>query len=164
MVPNSVDAKRLILQAMHDHPLAGPLGVSKTLKAISSSVVWQRAAQDLIASTFDTVLAVNSTPLTPLTGLLQLLIVPPSPWHTITTDYITGLPLTPDGRDTIAVFVAKLTKYACAVPSDGVKMYVLLVVQHEDLSPVIDFRAGILCSPTPSTSNLLGIRWSCKAS
>lgn len=36
VVPHSMDTKRLILQAMHDPPLPGHLGVTKTLKAISS--------------------------------------------------------------------------------------------------------------------------------
>ena len=47
VVPDSVDTKRLILQAMHDHPLAGHLGVTKTLKAISSRFLWKNAAKEV---------------------------------------------------------------------------------------------------------------------
>ena len=43
VVPNSADTKRMILQAMHDHPLAGHLGVTKTIKAISSRFYWHNA-------------------------------------------------------------------------------------------------------------------------
>ena len=43
-------------------------------------------------------------------GLLQPLEVPPCPWHTVTTDYMTGLPKTAKGNTAIVVFVDKLTK------------------------------------------------------
>ena len=70
--------------------------------------------------------------------------MPPDAWHTVTTDYITGLPLTPKGNYAIAVFVDKLTKYVYAVPCnekanavDWANMYVEHVVQYEGLSAVI---------------------------
>ena len=34
VVPKSADTKRLVLQAFHDHPMAGHCGVTKTLKAV----------------------------------------------------------------------------------------------------------------------------------
>ena len=34
VVPDSTDTKRLILEAFHDHPMAGHFGLTKTLKAI----------------------------------------------------------------------------------------------------------------------------------
>ena len=78
------------------------------------------------------------------TGLLQPLDVPPHAWHTVTTDYITGLPRTPKGNNAIAVFVDKLTKYVHAVPCkdtstavDWADMYVEHVVQHEGLCTTI---------------------------
>ena len=78
------------------------------------------------------------------TGLLQPLDVPPFAWHTVTTDYITGLPTTPKGNNAIAVFVDKLTKYVYAVPCkdtstavDWASMYPEHVVQPEGLSIVI---------------------------
>ena len=43
MVPNSADTKRLILQAFHDHPMAGHCGVTKTPKAIKSRFFWPNA-------------------------------------------------------------------------------------------------------------------------
>ena len=74
-------------------------------------------------------------------GLLQPLNVPPYAWHTVTTDYITGLPLTPKGNNAISVFVDKLTKYVYAVPCnekssavDWANMYVEHVVQHCGMS------------------------------
>ena len=45
--PYSVDTKRLILQAFHDHPMAGHLGVTKTLKAINSRFYWLHADREV---------------------------------------------------------------------------------------------------------------------
>ena len=47
VMPNSADTKRLILEAMHDHPLAGHLGVTKTIKAINSRFFWRNAHQEV---------------------------------------------------------------------------------------------------------------------
>ena len=50
-------------------------------------------------------------------GLLQPLPVPEHPWHTITMDFITSLPNTPDGKDTVVVFVDKLTEMCHLYPT-----------------------------------------------
>ena len=102
------------------------------------------------------------------TGLLQPLDVPSFAWHTVTTDYMTGLPVTADGHNAIAVFVDKLTKYVYAVPCndtsdvvDWADMYVQHVVQHEGLSHVIISDRGPQfhnkCNVALSTC--LGISW-----
>ena len=50
-------------------------------------------------------------------GLLQPLPIPPHPWHTVTTDFITCLPTTSKGHDAVLVFVDKLTKMTHLVPT-----------------------------------------------
>ena len=145
VVPASADTKRLILQAFHDHPMGGHFGYTKTCKAIKSRFHWpllDREVGDYIRACPSC--QVQTTHPSKPAGLLQPLEVPPYAWHTVTTDYITGLPLTPKGNNAVAVFVDKLTKYVYAVPckdtSDAVdwaNMYVEHVVQHEGLSSVI---------------------------
>ena len=147
VVPNSADTKRLILEAFHGHPMAGHFGVTKTLKSITTRFYWpnaEREVRDYVRNCSSCQLQ-TTHPSKPA-GLLQPLDVPPYAWHTITTDYITGLPCTPKGNNAIAVFVDKLTKYVYAVPctdksiSDAVdwaNMYIEHVVQHEGLSNVI---------------------------
>ena len=125
--------------------MAGHLGVTKTLKAINSRFYWLHADQevrDYIRNCPSC--QVQTTHPNKPSGLLQPLDVPPYAWHTVTTDYITGLPLTPKGNNAIIVFVDKLTKYVYAVPCneksnavDWANMYVEHVVQHEGLSAVI---------------------------
>ena len=117
MVPDSADTKRMILQAMQDHPLAGHLGVTKTIKAISSRFHWRNAHLEVCYYIRHCPSCqLQTTPPAKPTGLLQPLDVPPFAWHTVTTDYITGLPCTAPGHNAIAVFVDKLTKYVYAVP------------------------------------------------
>ena len=127
--------------------MAGHLGVTKTLKAINSRFYWLHADQevrDYIRNCPSC--QVQTTRPTKPSGLLQPLDVPPYACHTVTTDYITGLPLTPKAITliTIAVFVDKLKKYVYAVPCnvqsnavDWATIYVEHVVQHEGLSAVI---------------------------
>ena len=145
VVANSTDTKRVILEAFHGHPMAGHFGVTKTLKSITTRFYWpnvEREVRDHVRNCSSCQLR-TTHPSKPA-GLLQPLDVPPYAWHTVTTDYITGLPCTPEGNNAIAVFVDKLTKYVYELPctdkSDAVdwaNMYVEHVVQHEILSIVI---------------------------
>ncbi|KAA6427324.1 MAG: hypothetical protein FRX49_01989 [Trebouxia sp. A1-2] len=47
VVPDSSDTKKLILQAFHDHPMAGHFGVRKTLAAINSRFYWPFADREV---------------------------------------------------------------------------------------------------------------------
>ena len=49
-------------------------------------------------------------------GMLQLLEVPEWKWERITMDFVTGLPRSPRGYDSIWVIVDKLTKSAHFLP------------------------------------------------
>ena len=117
VTPNSAGIKRLVLKAMHDHPLAGHLAVTKTIKAIDNRFFWRNAHQqvcDHIRHCCRCQLQTSNT--SKPTALLQPLDVPPFAWHTVITDLITGLPVTADGHNATAVFIDKLIKYVYAVP------------------------------------------------
>jgi hypothetical protein len=49
-------------------------------------------------------------------GLLQSLSMPKWKWEEISMDFITGLPITPKGNDSIWVIVDRLTKLADFLP------------------------------------------------
>ena len=99
VVPKSADTKRLILQAFHDHPMAGHYDVTKTLKAVKGRFYWPHADAEVRNYIRNCPSCqVQTTHSAKPAGLLQPLDVPPYAWHTVTTDYITGLPLTPKGH------------------------------------------------------------------
>lgn len=50
-----------------------------------------------------------------LPGLLQTLLVPPFPWHTMSLDFVEGFPKS-NGFDVILVVIDKLTKYGHFLP------------------------------------------------
>lgn len=71
---------------------------------------------------------------------MQPIEVLPCCWHTVTKDYITGLPTTDNCNTAIAVFIDKLTKYfylfACSKEStaeDWANMFVDLAYVHHGL-------------------------------
>ena len=52
-------------------------------------------------------------------GLLQPLPVPEELWQTITVDFVTALPMTEAGYDTLLVVVDKLSKMCHLLPTDA---------------------------------------------
>ena len=86
--------------------MAGQYGVTKTLKAVKSRFYRPNAdaeVRNYISNCSSC--QVQTTHSAKPAGLLQPLDVPLYAWHTVTTDYITGLPLAPKGNNAIAVFV-----------------------------------------------------------
>jgi hypothetical protein len=66
-------------------------------------------------------------------GLLQPLPIPASPWYSVSTDFITGLPVTKAGFDKISVWVCRLTKMAHFAPcykTDSAQETAQLFVQN----------------------------------
>ena len=81
---------------MDNHPLAGHLGVTKTIKAISFSIIPAEEVSDYIRHCPGCQLQTTHIHNPP--GLLQPLGVAPHAWHAVTTDYIIGLPSRADGH------------------------------------------------------------------
>jgi hypothetical protein len=66
-------------------------------------------------------------------GLLQPLLVPVKPWHTVTFDFIVKLPKTSRGNDSVCVFVDKLTKmvhFVACKEAVSAKEFAVLYVDH----------------------------------
>ena len=81
-------------------------------------------------------------------GLLNPLPVPPEPWHTVTMDFITDLPLSSTYGsttwDSILVVVDKLTKMAHYIPvqktmsvADFIEVFIRDVVKHHGMPEVL---------------------------
>ena len=117
VVPDNKDIKRRIMSEFHDSVYAGHLGVRKTVKNITRYFTWPNiwADTESYIAHCPSCQVNKGKPQKPY-GQLQPNEVPPYPWHTVTTDYVTGLPLTADKHDAIAVFVDALTKYIIIAP------------------------------------------------
>ncbi|WVZ77328.1 LOW QUALITY PROTEIN: hypothetical protein U9M48_025207 [Paspalum notatum var. saurae] len=110
------EAHQAVLLALHSSGLGGHSGVTATYQKIKDLFAWPNMKNDIkdyIAAC--TVCSQAKPEHCKLPGLLQPLPVPPQAWHTISMDFIEGLPKSKN-HDTILVVVDKLTKYAHFLP------------------------------------------------
>ena len=117
VVPKDQKVKRIILREFHDSPYAGHLGIRKTVKNVLRYFTWPNiwAETESYVQHRPSCQANKGNNQKPY-GLMQPNEVPPYPWHTVTTDYVTGFPMTADNHNAVAVFVDALTKYTVIVP------------------------------------------------
>nr|XP_051210878.1 uncharacterized protein LOC127328311 [Lolium perenne] len=109
-------AQQHILQALHDSGIGRHSGTLATYQRIKKLFDWpnlKQSVQDFVQR-YDTCQRAKAEH-TKLPGLLQPLPVPPSAWHTISLDFIEGLPKS-NGHDVIPFVVDKLTKYGHFIP------------------------------------------------
>ena len=109
--------RRRVIQEHHDTPLAGHMGIARTLKDVKRNFHWDGMNKEIsnYCKTCVSCQRNKASNVKPY-GLLQPLPVPRMPWQTITMDFIVGLPQTIEGYDGILVFVDKLTKLVHLAP------------------------------------------------
>ena len=142
VIPENPDLKRLLITEFHDTPYAGHFGQTKTYEAVAKFFWWPSLKADVLyhVSACDLCQRNKARRHRPY-GLLQPLEPPEQPFDSISYDFITKLPLTPRGHDTICVFVDRLTKMAYFAPCNETitakgfaKLYVDTVQTHQGLS------------------------------
>jgi hypothetical protein len=117
-VPFNKKIMTRILEEAHDIPIAGHVGMNKTLEKISRTFYWPKMHKH-IQYYINTCIkcqenkASNQLPM----GLLQPLPIPERRWQQITMDFIVQLPMTKNGHDAILVIVDKLSKLATYIPT-----------------------------------------------
>src|SRR5690554_161582 len=106
-----------LLHDAHDSAIAGHFGFEKTYQHLHSRFYWPSMAKDtkLYVQSCENCQR-NKPDLERPAGLLQPLPIPPQRWHTVTMDFITQLPKTPRGFDSVVVFVDKLSKQTHYIP------------------------------------------------
>ena len=114
-VPKGIRAR--IVGAHHDGAHAGHRGVVATLERIRRSFYWPGMEADVRehiqrCEVCQTTKANNSKPL----GLTRPLELPSQRFQQISVDFITHLPASGGGKDSILVIVDSATKYAAFVP------------------------------------------------
>jgi hypothetical protein len=112
-VPYTPEILRLIMVVLHDSVVGGHLGVDKTLDRFNENFYMVNASRHIRAyirscDSCQRIKARNTQP----AGLLEPLQVPEGRWTSISMDWITHLPKTKEGFDSIVVFVDRFTKRA----------------------------------------------------
>lgn len=95
----------------------GHLGIDKVYNSCTRDMFWPKMHEQITNYVLSCKVcqANKSQNLSPA-GLLQPLKIPPRCWHTVTTDFLTELPMTERGKDSICVIVDKLSKRAIFIP------------------------------------------------
>jgi hypothetical protein len=108
--------KQKVLSLIHDSPLGGHSGYLKTLQRAKRDWYWQGMKQAIktYIKNCDTCQRIKTETTKPA-GLLQPLSIPYRPWHSISMDFIEGLP-TSNRQSVILVVVDRLTKYVHFIP------------------------------------------------
>ena len=117
-IPNDPVLKKKILQEHHDAVLAGHTGINKLQKMLAGKFWWPHMPQDVVdyVTSCVTCQAVNARN-RKREGHLMPLPPPEYPWQGISMDFITGLPISGEGHDTILVVVDRLTKMVLLTPT-----------------------------------------------
>src|SRR4051812_18581151 len=116
-VPRDDDIRKLILQEAHDSPYSIHPGNTKMYLDLRERFWWPSLKREIaryiaLCDVCQRVKAEHQKP----AGLLQPLPIPDWKWEQIGMDFITGLPRTRSGYDSIWVVVDRLTKIAHFIP------------------------------------------------
>ena len=116
-MPNDPEIRKLILQEAHDSPYSIHPGNTKMYLDLKETFWWTGMKKDIteyvaVCDVCQRVKAEHQKP----AGLLQPLHIPEWKWDKLGMDFITGLPRTQSGYDSIWVVVDRLTKVAHFIP------------------------------------------------
>jgi hypothetical protein len=134
VVPDNADLRQWVIHEHHDVPWAGHRGHTKTLELVSRQFWWPGMSKDVkhyVASCDQCQRNKSSTQSE--AGLAQSIYVPTRRWESVTMDMVVGLTKTHKGKDSILVFVDRLTKYAHLIPirqTMKAKAFAHLFVKH----------------------------------
>ena len=105
-----------IFAAFHDSPLGGHSGFPVTYKRIHALFSWFGMKKFILAEVQSCFLCQKAKPeRVPYPGLLSPLPVPHQAWHTISMDFISGLPQSSQ-FNCILVVIDKFSKYGHFIP------------------------------------------------
>jgi hypothetical protein len=114
-VPNQRRIITEILQQFHD--LRCHIGTDKTTHSIKLQYYWKNMDDDIQKYIKECVKCMQIKPiLTKTQGLLQSHKIPNRPWQVISIDFVTGLPLSHNSNDCIAVIVDVFSKMTHILP------------------------------------------------
>ena len=110
-VPEHLNIKQRILYEMHAAPYSGHLGAGNTERNIAQHYWWPNLQKEVISYVKTCPICQrNRKPTHKTYGELQSLPVPKDIWTSLSMDFITGLPMTSRGNDSIMVVVDRMSK------------------------------------------------------
>src|SRR3954468_20077197 len=117
-VPQDAEIRKLILQEAHDSPYSIHPGNTKMYLDLKARFWWTGMKKDIdeyvvVCDVCQRVKAEHQKP----AGLLQSMPIPEWKWDKLGMDFITGLPRTRSGYDSIWVVVNRMTKVAHFIPA-----------------------------------------------
>lgn len=118
VIPDSASIKRALIAEHHNPPARGHPGSDRTVQHLLRSYWWPGITKDVR----EFVRACNecqrnkSKTVKP-GGLLQPMPIPGSKWESVGMDFITGLPCTKAGYDSVLVVIDRLSKLVHLIPT-----------------------------------------------
>jgi transposase InsO family protein/uncharacterized protein YjiS (DUF1127 family) len=118
-IPAVNEIKSKLMCEYHDVPLAGHVGIHKTLERLKRQWFWPKMKNDVEDYVRSCTACQQNKPShqKPM-GLLQPLPIPERRWQQVTMDLITQLPMSKNGFDAVLVVVDKLSKMVHYVPTN----------------------------------------------
>ena len=117
VIPDNKDIKHKLFREFHDLPSTGHPGFNRTLQLVRRHLYWRGMTHDVrdyVLSCPVCQLEKGETQLP--RGELRPLKVPEERWQEVSIDFITKLPTTKKGNDSVLVAVDRATKYVHIVP------------------------------------------------
>ena len=110
--------RQQIISEAHDALYSGHFGTHKTLNRVQQQFHWPHLSSDVADFCTSCMSCQRNKPTNrkPI-GLLQPMPIAFRPWQTISIDFITKLPKTVDGYDSVMVVVDQLSKRAHFIPT-----------------------------------------------
>ena len=107
-----------VIADCHDPPFVGHMGISKTLEQVGRRYWWRNWRKDVTQYVRACHHCQVNKPLSGKPyGPLMPLSIPATPWESVSIDFVTSLPLSDKGCDTLVVFMDRLTKMVHLVPT-----------------------------------------------
>jgi hypothetical protein len=145
VVPAVKEIRELFIREAHETPYSGHFGTKRTLEALTIGYWWpgmRDEVEEFVKNCEKCQL--NKSQTGPLYGKLVPLPEPKQPWSIIGMDFITDLPETLEGHDTILVFVDHFSKMVHFAPTtkhctsfDCAKLFLEYVWKHHGVPDVI---------------------------
>ena len=117
VVPDDLDVKALLVSELHVVPYAAHPGVQRTIGKVRRYFWWKGMAGDVreFVEACPTC-QLEKTDHTMKKGSLQSLAIPEAKWQEVSIDFVTDLPTTSSGEDSIMTVVDRATKMVHLIP------------------------------------------------